>query len=187
MPVIVFDFFGVISCEVAPFVLPKYMSAEKAAQIKRTLVHQADLGAISQDEFYATLGKIVGVSGPQLLAEFKDQISVDPAVVALVEDLRKTHRVSLLTNALVPYVRDIFAQYDLARLFEVILVSSEEHLAKPDPAFFQLMLDKMGVAAADAIMIDDNPDNIAAATGIGMKGVLYRTLERLKAELAGLI
>lgn len=187
MAIIVFDFFGVISCEVAPHVLPKYMSAERAVELKRTLVHQADLGTISQDAFFATLGEIAGVPGARLLAEFEAQVSIDPAVVALVEDLRKTHRVGLLTNALVPYVRDIFAKYDLERLFEIILVSSEEHLAKPDLAFFRLMLGRMGAAAADAVMIDDNPDNIAAATGMGMKGILYRSLNQLKSDLTGVL
>lgn len=187
MTVLIFDFFGVISCEVAPFILPKYLPADKAVEIKKTLVHQADLGAVSQTEMFDRLGQMAGVPGAQLEAEFEAAVSIDEGVVALIEQLRKTHRVGLLTNAVVPYVREIFAKYDLERLFEVILVSSEEHLAKPDPAFFQMMLDRMGVAAGDAVMIDDNKDNIAAAAGLGMHGILYVSLEQLKRDMSRFI
>ena len=184
MSVIVFDFFGVICSEVAPNVLSHYLPQDKAVEIKRTLVHKADLGLMTQDEFFARLAAMTGVPQARLEAEFQAHVHIDEAVVALIEDLRRCQRVALLTNALVPYVREILKRHDLERLFETILVSSEEHLAKPDPAFFLRLLQRMGVRPGDALMIDDNPENVAVAKGLGMQGIVFVSAEQLVKKLA---
>jgi len=143
MRVVVFDFFGVICSEVAPFVLPKYMSQEAAVAYKATIVQEADTGAISQEEMFARLSAITGAPPDRLEAEFWSFVRIDPAMVALIEELRRRTRVALLTNAVVPFFRQVMARHDLDRLFEVVLVSSEEGMAKPDPAFYTRMIGKL--------------------------------------------
>ena len=184
MPVFVFDFFGVICSEIAPFVLPKYMSKEQAVAYKATIVRDADTGAISQGEMFERLSKIAQVPAAQLHEEFWSFVRIDPDMVALIEDLRTRHRVALLTNALTPFFRQIAAKHDLERLFEIILVSSEEGLAKPDSAFFRLMVEKLGVMEEDCVFIDDNIENIEAARSVGMQALLFDGADNLKRKLA---
>lgn len=184
MPVIVFDFFGVICSEIAPFVLPKYMSKEQAIAYKATIVRDADVGAITQDEMFRRLSKIANVPPEQLHEEFWSYVRIDPDMVALLEELRRHHRVALLTNALTPFFRQIAAKYDLERLFEIILVSSEVGLAKPDPAFFRMMVGKLGARPEDCIFIDDNADNLEGARIVGMNTLLFEGAEKLQRELA---
>ena len=105
-------------------------------------------------------------------------------MVKLIEKLRTRHRVALLTNALTPFFRQIAAKYDLERLFEIILVSSEEGLAKPDPAFYRLMVERLGVKAEDCLFIDDNEENLQAARSVGMDALLFKGAEKLKRDLA---
>jgi HAD superfamily hydrolase (TIGR01509 family) len=104
----------------------------------------------------------------------------------LIEKLRTRHRVALLTNALTPFFRQIAAKYDLERLFEIILVSSEEGLAKPDPAFYRLMVEKLGVKAGDCLFIDDNPENLEAARSVGMGALLFEGADSARRELASI-
>jgi epoxide hydrolase-like predicted phosphatase len=184
MRVIVFDFFGVVCSEIAPFVLPKYMSPEEAVRYKAAVVYDADLGRITQDEMFENLSKIARVPPKQLEAEFWSCVRIDPEIVALIENLRTTHRVALLTNAIVPIFRQITTRHDLERLFETILVSSEEGMAKPDPAFYTLLTDRMNVRASDCLFIDDNPVNIEAAHAAGMNGLLFEGVEKLRRDLA---
>jgi epoxide hydrolase-like predicted phosphatase len=183
MQAVVFDFFGVICSEIAPFVLPKYMSKEAAIAYKATIVQDADIGAITQDEMFRRLSKIAGAPPEQLESEFWSYVKIDPAMVALAEELRKTYRVALLTNALTPFFRQVAAKHDLERLFDLILVSSEEHLAKPDPAFYRLMVDKLGLPAGECLFIDDNPVNVEAARIVGMQAVLFEGIAKLKRDL----
>lgn len=186
MQVIVFDFFGVICSEIAPFVLPKYMSKEAAIAYKATIVQEADVGAISQDEMFRRLSKIAGAPPEQLEAEFWSYVKIDQAMVSLIEDLRKTYRVALLTNALTPFFRQIAEQHNLERLFDRILVSSEEKLAKPDPAFYRRMVEKLSVPAGECLFVDDNPVNVEAAEIVGMKAVLFEGIDKLKRDLAAI-
>ena len=183
MQVLVFDFFGVICSEIAPFVLPKYMSKEQAVAYKATIVRDADVGAITQDEMFRRLSKIARVSPDRLHDEFWSFVKIDPDMVSLIEQLRTRQRVALLTNAHTPFFRQIAAKYDLERLFEIILVSSEEGLAKPDPAFYRLMVERLGVAAGDCLFIDDNPENLQAARTVGMQALLFEGADKLKLDL----
>ena len=48
-------------------------------------------------------------------------------------------------------------------LFDAIVVSGEEKLAKPDPAIFALAAGRFGHAPSRMLFIDDNAANIAAA------------------------
>lgn len=52
--------------------------------------------------------------------------------------------------------------------FGDIVVSGTEQLAKPDPAIFRLALDRFAIAPHDALFVDDNKDNVAAARALGI-------------------
>lgn len=183
MKAVVFDFFGVICSEIAPFVLPKYMSAEDAVRYKATIVQDADVGNITQDEMFARLGAIAHAPAKQLEEEFWSYVAINPGTVKLISDLRARYRVALLTNAIVPFVRQIMAKYDLEPLFDTLLVSAEEHLTKPDPAYYRRLLERMDVAAADAVFLDDNPVNLEGARSVGIKTILFTTPEAAIPEL----
>ena len=186
MDTIIFDFFGVVSSESAPFVLPKYMPQERAIEVKRTIVLDADLGRITQDEMFEKLSAITGAPAKVLAADFWSYVQIDAAVVAMIESLRPKYRVGLLTNAITPFIRQIIDRHDLERLFDAILVSAEEGMAKPDPAFYLRLLERMGADPAQSVMIDDNPENIAGATAAGMQAVLFTTATKLAADLKAL-
>lgn len=42
---------------------------------------------------------------------------------------------------------------------------------KPDPRFFQVVLDRLGVEAEETIFLDDIPHNLAAAAKMGFKTI----------------
>lgn len=184
MKAVIFDFFGVICSEITPFVLPRYMSPQEAADYKATLVEEADLGHIDLPDVLDLLSQRTGVSAAQLLTEFWAHVNINPAMVALIESLRGRYKVALLSNAMNPFLRQVMAKYSLERLFDVIVISAEVELTKPNPAIYHLVLDKLGVAPAEAIFTDDNQINIAAAQGMGLNAVLFTGVETLQAELA---
>jgi len=70
--------------------------------------------------------------------------------------------------------------------FRDIVVSGEEKLVKPDAAIYRLALDRFGVAAADAVFIDDNAANVAGAEAVGMTAILLTGVEDLTERLRAL-
>jgi putative hydrolase of the HAD superfamily len=62
---LVFDFFGVVCSEVAPFWLKKYLTESQAEEIKRTVIDAADRGVLSQDAVFSALRHLAHVTPEQ--------------------------------------------------------------------------------------------------------------------------
>ena len=57
--------------------------------------------------------------------------------------------------------------------FDAFVVSYEAGARKPEPEFFAHCARVAGVPAAACIFVDDKPEFVAVATGLGMAGVVY--------------
>jgi len=77
-------------------------------------------------------------------------------------------------------------RFDFLRWFDGIVVSGEERLCKPDPAIFQLVLDRFSLKPAETVFVDDAPANVEAAAAAGMRGIRFTDAAQLRRELAGL-
>jgi len=81
-------------------------------------------------------------------------------------------RTALVTNNAAEFREHWRKSIPLSELFDVVVDSSEEGVRKPDPRIFERTLERLGVAAARSAFLDDHPGNIAAAAGLGIRGVL---------------
>ena len=85
------------------------------------------------------------------------------------------------------------ALFEAARLlvpqlerFVGIVVSGHEHLAKPDAAVFELLLERYRLQASSTLFIDDSAVNIEAAGRLGLRTHRFTGSGRLRAELIAL-
>ena len=60
----------------------------------------------------------------------------------------------------------------LSGLVDELVLSCEVGVAKPYPGIFEIALDRLGVAAADTLFVDDQPAFCEAAAGLGIRAVL---------------
>lgn len=184
MLAIVFDFFGVICSEITPFILPRYMSDEAAIAYKASVVERADLGEIDLAEVLDHLSRLTGATPATLEAAFWACVKIDPEMVALIESLKGRYKTALLSNAMRPFLHQILEKHDLARLFDAMVISCDEHITKPNPAIYRLMAERLVVPASQCFFTDDNPANVAAARSIGMEAVQFSGIADLKRDLA---
>jgi HAD superfamily hydrolase (TIGR01509 family) len=180
---LVFDFFGVICSEISPFWLKKYFSDEETKKIREALFYKVDVGMIMQSQLFEELSQLSGIKPESIEHEWMNLVSINNEVLNLIKEYKNTCHIALLTNASAPFVRRIINENHLEDYFELILVSSEEKLAKPDINFYKLLLDKFGVEPKSSIMIDDNIKNIEAAKLIHMNTIHFQTVQKLKQEL----
>jgi putative hydrolase of the HAD superfamily len=92
-----------------------------------------------------------------------------PGVRELVEALRaKGIRCCLATNQDV--VRGEFMHDELGYgdLLDETFYSYELGVAKPDPAYFSTILERLDVPAAEALFVDDNVVNVESARSVGL-------------------
>ena len=75
-------------------------------------------------------------------------------------------------------------RFEFLDWFDGVLVSGEERLIKPDPAIFQLLVDRFGLDPEATFYVDDSAANVAAAGRLGFDAVQFTSPERLRRDLA---
>lgn len=66
------------------------------------------------------------------------------------------------------------------------ILSFREHVVKPDPAIYNLLVSRYNLTPSKTVFIDDTPVNIEAAKNLGWKGIIYRDYNQVVDELATL-
>ncbi|MCW2605775.1 MAG: hypothetical protein JWO60_468 [Frankiales bacterium] len=79
------------------------------------------------------------------------------------------------------------ARPGLDGLADLVLLSGETGLRKPDPAAFTDAASRLGVAPAECVLVDDLAGNVRGAVAAGLVGVLHRTRAATLAELEALL
>ncbi|MEG3087651.1 HAD family hydrolase [Sphingomonas sp. PB4P5] len=75
---------------------------------------------------------------------------------------------------------------DVFDRFRDIVVSGNEKLTKPDAAIYRLALERFGLAAEQAVFVDDRLDNVDGAKAVGMHALLFTDADTLRRDLADL-
>lgn len=104
--------------------------------------------------------------------------------VAIVDELRSAGvPVYALTNfsaETFPIARERCA---VLRRLDGVVVSGEVGMAKPDPEFFHVLVERYGIRPDASVFIDDNPGHVAAASHLGFDGVVFTNPGALRDEL----
>lgn len=82
-------------------------------------------------------------------------------------------------------VYDIIAAYpEMFSLLDGRMISSEEHLIKPDVRIFQRLIEKFSLNPAECLFVDDKAVNIEGAIKAGLNGHQFISAENLRRFLA---
>jgi putative hydrolase of the HAD superfamily len=93
-------------------------------------------------------------------------------VLPALETLRANHRLALISNGLGRDQRLKIDRLGLGDYFEVLVISEEIGVTKPEPAIFAHTLKELGLPAKAAVHAGDNPHHdVAGARGHGMRSV----------------
>ncbi len=111
---------------------------------------------------------------------------IQPTVEILRELKQAGYPLSALSNWPSEKFYQLRPRFDFLDWFDVVLVSGDVKLVKPDPRFYQLLLDRIGRSAPECIFIDDSERNITGARDLGFQVILYRSPEQLRSELGRL-
>jgi putative hydrolase of the HAD superfamily len=110
--------------------------------------------------------------GEAFAAERRRRHEAHADAAPALEALRATHSLGLLTNGAPCLQREKLAASGLEHYFDVVVVSGDLGVAKPDAAAFRHALDLLGARPADATMIGDSLDrDIEGALAAGLRAV----------------
>jgi len=189
---VIFDWGGVLIDDPAPGLM-RYCAAALGAPVEAYMqandVFGEDFrrGLISECEYFR---RVCGRLGAPPAADglwgqaFRHVYREKPEVFELVRRLRRRYKTGFLSNtetAAMAYFHEL--GYDM---FDALVFSCAEGLAKPQREIYELALRRLAVAADEAVFIDDRADYVAGAAAAGLAAILFGGIEQVRAELAGL-
>jgi epoxide hydrolase-like predicted phosphatase len=144
-----------------------------------------ETGALTEGEFETKFGRRLGLKDPEgLIDSMFAGMRPDERMVAACKEIRTAGLLTgLITNSWST------AHYDremLAELFDTTVISAEVHMHKPQPEIYRLAADRLGVAPARCIFVDDLRENCEGAEAVGMTAVRHRSAPETLAKLAEL-
>jgi putative hydrolase of the HAD superfamily len=156
-------------------------------------IHALERGECTEEEFERLLaaelthldGRPVAADG--LLARMFAAGAMEAAMLDLIRSLRQAGvRTALLSNS---WGAGDYPRYLFPELFDVVVISSEVGMRKPEERIFRHTAALLGLDPRECVFIDDIEANVAAAQAVGLVGLHHRepgpTAERL-ARLLGL-
>jgi putative hydrolase of the HAD superfamily len=149
-----------------------------------------DRGDLSPEAYWSGVAKETGTQlTPEQFAELRqrDLEMWGHDNPTMVEWLRQIHssgiKTGLLSNMpheMVRYVRQKFAWLDQ---FDHLTFSAEVSLIKPDAAIYEHSLRGVGVAASEALFVDDKEPNVLGARAVGIRAIRFQSVKQLSSDL----
>jgi 2-haloacid dehalogenase len=114
--------------------------------------------------------------------------TVSGPIPGSVDILRRLKRLGRRLYGLSNWSAETFpiARRKYGQLFDLLdgyVISGQVGLAKPDPAIFQYVADRLGCPASACLLIDDHEPNVESAQRLGFQTILFRSAEQLADEL----
>lgn len=194
---IIFDFGRVISAQkpmslfrdyekelgIAPGTINRIMFGSPAWE-------DALVGRKTSEEFWHAIGPQLNLHTPEAVDAFRQRYHADEAinedVLEIIRRLHGRYKLAVLSNS-PPGLARWLDDWGILDLFDVVFCSGDEGVKKPDPAAFQITLERLGVAPREAVFIDDTLGHAKAAEALGVHGILFTTAEALEKELDALL
>lgn len=145
-----------------------------------------DKGNISQAELIRQATEISGepeAECSRFLEHIKLSLTDIPATQQLIPRLAAAgYRLFCLSNLSVEFY-EYLREREVFRYFEGQVISAQEHLAKPDPAIYQLIINRYQLTPSSTLFIDDMEANIRAAQAAGVQTIHFADKEKGMQEL----
>ena len=191
---IIFDFGNVLIKWDPHKVFNKYFASDTAA-IERFMAEiNFNEWNLSQDKGYPFAQAVAELSSkfPQYAhliraydVEWEESITGPiPETIKILNKLKSAgYRLYGLTNWSAEKFSIVRNKYAFFELFEEILVSGEVKLIKPDPAIFNLMLQKIQCQPEECLLVDDSAKNIETARKMGFFAIHFTSPAQLESDL----
>jgi putative hydrolase of the HAD superfamily len=152
-------------------------------------VRAIERGELTEEAFAERFGELLGLEEDRrtgMVDRMFGYIRPDDAMVGALRRARAQGvRTGLISNSMGV---DRYDRSSFPELFDVVVISGDVGIHKPQPEIFLLGAERAGVAPRQCVFVDDLRENCEGAEAVGMTAVLHRgadsTLPRLE-ELLG--
>ena len=134
---------------------------------------KADKGEISSLDVWAA----IGFQGDLEKVEkgYLDTLELNEGFLDFVKEAGKKYKLAIISNDASRWSRYVREKFGLNPYFDVISISADLKMSKPDERIFWLTLEKLGVSPEECLYVDDREKNLEAARKVGMETVMINS------------
>lgn len=158
-----------------------------AATVKSPVWNEYDLGNWSEEEILEGFIR----NDPELEAAVREVFSDTKGIVTLREGTipwirslkERGYRVLVLSNFSEKVRRECREEMCFLAETDGGILSYEDHVIKPMPEIYRLLIDRYELNPEECVFLDDLPENLEGARAFGIRTILVKSQEQAKADL----
>jgi glucose-1-phosphatase len=147
-------------------------------------------GEISLEEYWRKVQKRLNYSPEEfkaLIEAFFAEDGLDHELVGYIRKLRQGYKTALLSNATSDLRKQVAEKWCIEDAFDIMVISGEVGMIKPEPGIFKLALELLGVDAQEAVFVDDMLRNVDGARKAGLTAIQFQSTQQVQAEIDQLL
>jgi epoxide hydrolase-like predicted phosphatase len=188
------DFGGVLTSDIwssfASFCEARGLDAGSARQLFRenpealAALRGLETGELDAPAFEQRFGELLGTDPEGLIEGLFAGLQPNEPMLKAVEQAQEVGvPTGLISNS---WVMDHYTE-EIRDLFDVVVISAEVGMHKPQPEIYRLAADEIGVDPEDCVFVDDLRENCEGAEAVGMTAILHRDADETIARLEELL
>jgi FMN phosphatase YigB (HAD superfamily) len=145
-------------------------------------------GEISFNDFIPALNSSLGISiSPDEWRDLCCSIFTGevPGMKEVILQLKSDYFLVALTNTIPEHWNFLLEYYPILELMDGFVVSYKERLAKPDPAIYQVVMDRYCEGRLPHFHTDDTPEYVEVARRLGWRSEVFTNSLQFKKEVLG--
>lgn len=116
---------------------------------------------------------------------WQKELPLDPSAVQLLNSLWNHKKMGIVSNFdHPPHIYETLNLLGISKYFDVIVISGDVGVKKPDPKIFETALEKIGLKSTNVIHIGDSIVDYEAATSANIKSVIIRRKGQQEVEIS---
>jgi FMN phosphatase YigB (HAD superfamily) len=183
---VLFSWSPITSTSISPKVLKQFLAS--------TVWQDYERGKLSEGECYRLVGEKFIIDPGEVRQAIRDaraSLQPDDTFIRFIRELQiETHsslRIFAMSNISAP-------DYAVARgkptdwtIFERVFTSAGAGMRKPDLCFYRYLLDEIKAEPGSVVFVDDRFENVLAARSLGINGIVFDNVERVRQALRNLV
>ena len=158
-------------------------------------LERGDVTAADFSELFLAESRALGhaVSGQDVLALLSGDVR--PEMVAVLKRLKGRYKLACLTTnvrhgdgpGMARTAEKAAAVAEIMTLFDQVVESSKVGVRKPEPRFYQIACELLGIQPTEAVFLDDLGINLKPAAAMGMRTIKVTAPAQALAELEAVL
>ena len=175
MKAIVLDMYGVIVKQTGDDFVPYVQRSFPDLKPEEIYTHwfKADVGELTSLEVWESLGFKGDIE--KIEKDYLDTIEINDGFLDFISSVSKHYRMAIISNDSSRWSKYLREKFDINKYFDVISISGDLKIQKPDERIFKLTIEQLGCKAEDCLYVDDREGNLEAARKVGMNAVMFNS------------